>query len=485
VSGSGPVAAPRSRASLGRTTLLMTPLQLVLRLTEAAFPLFLAAWFGSSAETDAYVLTATVFGLAGALLFSAYRDSAIVPVLTEVRLRRPRELARVQGALVVHTALVALACAALVAVPVAIWFQLRYPPPLRALALSFILPFGLHLVCCTLGFLLVALLHVAHRFAIAAIASAIGKATTLTALALVHEQTGVVGIPWCQAAGEAVAVLALALFALRVARLRIQLDTSRPEPLRRFAALALAQVAGGAMTRLNPLVDQLFATFLAVAGGATLLKLTADAAGAPTSLLQAALLPVLLSHLSEDFTRGDLPRFRRTVARSLRMVLPLLAIVSALIILLHRPLLTLLFQRGAMTAADIDRMGLLFVCHVVGVVPFGALLLLARAHVAAGNTRLLLPLGALNAGLNLVLNLLLSGPLGLAGIALATSATHAVVAAVFGWRLRQLLAAGSAPALQGGPTARTRNSQLPSRATTGSRRSGDSGRRPGWPRTST
>jgi putative peptidoglycan lipid II flippase len=477
-------AEPAGRPSLGRTTLLLTPLQLLLRLTEAAFPLFLAAWFGSSAETDAYVLAATVFGLAGALLFSAYRDSAIVPVLTEVRLRRPRELARVQGALVVHTAVVALACAALVGGLVAVWFQLRYPPPLRSLALSFIAPFCLHLVCCTLGFLLVALLHVAHRFAIAAVASAIGKATTLTVLALVHERAGVAGIPWSQAAGELVALLALALFAVRVARLRIHPSTSRPEPLRRFAALALSQVGGGAITRLNPLVDQLFAGFLALGGGATLLKLTGDAAGAPTSLLQAALLPVLLSHLSEDFARHDLPRFRRTLTRALRVALPLLLAASALLILVHHPLLALLFQRGAMTADDIDRMSPLFVCHLLGLAPFGALLLLARAHVAAGNTRLMLPLGALNAGLNLLLNLLLCGPLGLAGIALATSASHTVVAAVFWWRLRPLLAGAPTLLPQGDPALRTRNSQLPSRAATSSRLCGASDRQPGEPRNS-
>ena len=79
--------------TLARTTLLLTPLQLVLRLAEAAFPLFLAAWFGSSAETDVYVFAATVFTLAGALVFAAYRDSALIPILTELRLRRPARAA--------------------------------------------------------------------------------------------------------------------------------------------------------------------------------------------------------------------------------------------------------------------------------------------------------------------------------------------------------------------------------------------------------
>jgi putative peptidoglycan lipid II flippase len=194
-------------------------------------------------------------------------------------------------------------------------------------------------------------------------------------------------------------------------------------------------VGGHALTRLNPLVDQVFAGALAVAGASTLLKLTSDAALAPTSLLQAALLPALLSHLSEDFARLELRRFRRTVVRSLRIVVVVLAAVAGGMILLRRPLLELLYLRGAMTPADIEAMGPVFLCHLLGVPAFGALLIVARAHVAAGNTRLMLPMGALNAGLNLALNAALVGPLGLAGVALATSLTHAIIAVVFWQRL--------------------------------------------------
>jgi putative peptidoglycan lipid II flippase len=449
VSGGGPArilppglpAGPRQHRSLGRTTLLLTPLQLVLRLTEAAFPLCLAAWFGSSARTDVYVFAATVFTLAGALLFAAYRDSALIPILTEVRLRRPAELPRVRGALVVYTALAAAAFAVLMGALAAAWFQLRYPAALRPLALALILPLCLHLVFLALSFLLVALLHAEHRFVAAAVAFAAGKGGTLLLLALVEGRGGVVGIPWAQAGGELAALVLLALLA-RGSGLPIRLTTSRPRPVRRFAALTLSQVGGHAITRLNPLVDQLFAGTLAVAGASTLLKLAGDASLAPTSLLQATLLPVLLSHLSEDITRRDRERFRATVRRSLAVVLPLLVLAAAGMIALRRPLLELLYLRGAMTPAQIDQMTPVFLGHLLGLPGFGALLLLARAHVAAGNTRLLLPLGALNATLNIALNAALMPLLGLPGIALATSATSTTIALVFWLRLRPLLQRG-------------------------------------------
>jgi putative peptidoglycan lipid II flippase len=73
--------------------------------------------------------------------------------------------------------------------------------------------------------------------------------------------------------------------------------------------------------------------------------------------------------------------------------------------------------------------------HLVGAAPFGALLVLARAHVALKNSRIMVSMGVLNASLNLVFDLVLVRVLGLKGIALATSLTHLVVAMVFWYRL--------------------------------------------------
>jgi putative peptidoglycan lipid II flippase len=99
------------------------------------------------------------------------------------------------------------------------------------------------------------------------------------------------------------------------------------------------------------------------------------------------------------------------------------------------------FLHGAMDEAAVEQMTALLPWYLVGLVPFGALLVLARAHVAVQNSRIMRSMGLLNAACNLGLDVVLVGPLGLRGIALATSITHAVVALAFWWRLRPALAA--------------------------------------------
>ena len=70
-------------------------------------------------------------------------------------------------------------------------------------------------------------------------------------------------------------------------------------------------------------------------------------------------------------------------------------------------------------------------------------MILARAHVSLGNSRILVGMGAINAVLNLALNFILVKPLGLAGIALSTSIVSAVVAVVFWIRLERVAPAAS------------------------------------------
>jgi putative peptidoglycan lipid II flippase len=84
-----------------------------------------------------------------------------------------------------------------------------------------------------------------------------------------------------------------------------------------------------------------------------------------------------------------------------------------------------------MDDVGVERMAEILVWALVGVAPFGALLVLARAHVAQQNSRIMPAMGVLNCALNAGLNLLFVRVLGLSGIALSTAMTHLVVAIVF------------------------------------------------------
>lgn len=421
------VAPPR----IVRTALVLLPLQILLRGGEALIPLFLAAWFGRSPETDLYYLLSAYFVFAGAILTGAFQDSAAVAVLVDVGLREPARLPRVAGALLGYTLAIGAAVGAVMGLLAAI--PLGFTSPSPAVALRLVLLMSIGMVATAVRAFYVGLCNARGVFHAHPIGSGIGAVATWTILVFGRHALGVVSIPLALLAGEIVAIVVLSSLARRLLGHRIVPSLERSEPIRRIVALVRLEVVGTLITRINPVIDQLMAGLAAVVGGGTLVRYASDVASLPTSLLQATLFPVLLTRLAHEAARPC--EFLTTIRRTLAAVIGLSLGVAALVAVFRVPLCRLLFAHGSMDAAGVQRIADILPWALAGVAPFGALLVLARAHVALQNSRIMPSMGVLNAALNALFNALFVGPLGLAGIALSTSITYAVVAVVFWVRL--------------------------------------------------
>lgn len=435
-----------ARRSIARTALLVLPAQVGFRAIEATLPLLYAYWFGRGDATDVYVSSWTVFAFAGSLVFSMHQDSSLIPILAEERLRRPKGLPRLRGTILAHTWAIGTALALLVGALALAWFRFRYADAAFASAAKMTPPFVALLVAMSTRTFFSTLCVVERQFFIQPIASFCGMLANIGILAATHSSIGITFAPVASLVGEVLTASLLAFFAIKNLGLRVELCFDRPEPLFAIARLASSEVGGGAVTRVNPLVDQLMAGLTGVLGGVTLLRLSNDVATLPTSLVQAALLPVLISHLAEDFAKRDLVTLRRTVVRALASMIGLLLVASVLLFVVRGPLLRLIFLHGEMDAAGVERMAQLFPYHLVGLAPFGALLVLARAHVATKNGKIMLSMGIINAATNITGNLVLMRFLGLEGIALSTSLVQVVIAIVFWFRFEARLAAVRAEA---------------------------------------
>ncbi len=426
----GPGADAARQPGLARTALLLLPLQAIFRGGEALLPLFLAAWFGRNEETDLYYLLAAYFVFAGAIITGAFQDSAVVPVLIEVESREPARFSAIAGALLGHTLLIGAsvaggmgAMAAVVALVVS---------PARGLALELVAVMSLGLVAAAVRSFYVGLLNARGVFHAHPIGSGLGMAVTFAVL-YAGRAAGVGVVPAGLLAGELVSVSMLTIFARRAVKTGLVPSLARPEEVRRIFSLVRLEVAGSLITRINPVIDQLMAGLASVVGGGTLLRYAGDVASLPTSILQAVLFPVLLTRLAREAKRPA--EFAATTRRTLLAVVCLLAGFSALFVAFRMPLCSLLFLHGAMDPAGVARIAGILPWALAGAAPFGALLVLARAHVAQQNSRIMPSMGVLNSALNAAFNLLFVRSLGLAGIALSTSLTYVVVAVVFWIRL--------------------------------------------------
>ena len=427
---------------LVRTSLLLLPLQIVLRGGEALMPVLLAAWFGRSRDTDFAMLALAASALVGSLVFQSFQDGSLVPIVLETKTHEPSRVARLRGALVAYNAAIGAGLALLLLGGGLLAAALVDHGASFALATRMLPLLALQLALLGQRTLQVTLLHTERRFYATPVISFVGIVVNLTTVAWLHERWGVATIALGLAVGEACALGAAWIATHLVYPIEFHYSFERSAPLRKFWRLVSAEVGGSAITRVNPLADQLVAAFAGVAGGGTLLRYSNDVATVPTSLLHATLLPVLVAHLSHVRHAGQRPSvrlFRKTVRRTLAWVVLLLCAASVLLYAIRLPLLQLAFLRGAMDALGVQTMADVLPYHLLGLPSFGVLLVLARAHVSLQNSSILVRLGIFNASCNLLLNAMLVGPLGLRGVALATSITHTAVAVVFAWLLTRKL----------------------------------------------
>ncbi|HEY4016531.1 MAG TPA: lipid II flippase MurJ [Polyangiaceae bacterium] len=426
-----PAGARSPPPSMARTALALLPLQALFRGSEALLPLLLAAWFGRTVETDLYYLLASYFVFAASIITGLYQDSGAVAVLVDVEARSPALLPEVAGSLLGHTLAIGAASAFGLGAVAALVAASTSRLPYLALELVALMSVGTFAIAVRSFY--VGLANARGAFTAHPIASGVGMGLTWVVLFVGRGALGVRSVPLAMLSGELLAIAILASTTRRRLGARLVPTLARSEPVRRIFRLTRLEVAGSLTTRINPVIDQLMAGLTGVVGGGTLVRYAADVASLPTSILQAVLFPVLLRRLALE--SREPARFLATTRRTVGTVVAAVAVFALAFGLVRAPLCRLLFLRGAMDAAGVARIAAILPWALAGAAPFGALLVLARAHVARQNSRIMPGMGVLNAGLNAGFNALLVGPMGLSGLALSTSLTYAVVAVVFWVRL--------------------------------------------------
>ncbi len=146
-----------------------------------------------------------------------------------------------------------------------------------------------------------------------------------------------------------------------------------------------------------------------------------DAMQLPETIIGTAFGLVAFPTFAGMAASGNRDGLRRTLGESLRTVLALAVPAAAGLVLLGRPLLALLYQRGEFDAAATEGVYRALRMYALGLAGHSCLELAARAYFAEKDTVTPLLLAAGSAILNIILAILLMAPLGYPGLALANS----------------------------------------------------------------
>jgi len=269
-----------------------------------------------------------------------------------------------------------------------------------------------------MGAVATSVLNAGGRFAASAIAPIVYNLAIIGGALILAPTYGVEGLAVGVVAGS-LGHLLVQLRPLRLLGFRYapRIDTDDPQA-RRALVLMAPRAFGLGANQVTFVVVTALASTLAVGAVAdfniafTLLQIPIGVIGVPLGI-------VLLPSLSRDAAVGRETEFAALLTRALRLILYVMIPIAGLTAVLRRELVQLLFGGGQIGEADLTIIATTLLWFLVGLAAHALIAVLARAFYARQDTLtpVLVAVGAVIA--NTTLAVLLVGPLGLSGIALA------------------------------------------------------------------
>ncbi|WP_447971997.1 murein biosynthesis integral membrane protein MurJ [Nitrospira sp. Kam-Ns4a] len=397
------------------------------RVLGFARDMVLARLFGATPAADAFFVAYRIPNLLRELFAEGSMSSAFIPVFTEYHtLRTKRDAWELASAMftTLLTLLTLVTLLGIAAAPAIVWMLApgfhEDPAKLGLTTLLTQLMFP-YLLCISLAALAMGILNSVRAFAAPAFSPVLFNVCIIGFALFLSPRLPepIFGV----AAGVVIGGLGQFLIQLPGLRRRGLLFGWRFEPghpgVRRIGTLLVPSLLGMSVTQVNITVSTILASFFA--GGPTYLFYGMRLIQFPLGIFGVALATAILPTLSAQAAKGSLEELRGTLAFGLRMILFIILPSMLGLILLRHPIVHLFFEHGTFTAADTAATATALLCYAVGLWAFAGVRIIVAAFYSMQDTRTPAIAAAIAVAGNLLLSLLLMGPLQYAGLALATA----------------------------------------------------------------
>lgn len=188
--------------------------------------------------------------------------------------------------------------------------------------------------------------------------------------------------------------------------------------------------------QINTFVDKSFASKL-VEGSIAALNYADKIKVFLVSIFSIAIVTIIYPVLSKAVSEKRMDDLKRIVAKAINMILILFMPITAGALLLAKPAMTVIYMRGQFDATSLNMTVIAFIMYGIGIMFIALRDVITRVFYSLQDTKSTLIVGAIAVSLNIVLNFLLVGPMGHAGLALSTSIAAIVSIPLFLFFLRK------------------------------------------------
>ena len=432
----------KASGAMAAATLLSRLLGMVREMVYAGF-------MGDSPVAGAFKLAFTIPNLFRRLLGEGALTAAFIPIFTakekthgEAEMWRAAN-AVISGLVIVAAGLIGLTMIGLSLALSAHQFSENTDLMLRLLRVMF--PYML-LVCVAAAFM--GMLNARGHFFIPAMGATMLNVVMIASVLWLAPRMGL-ALPEDQRLSRQVFALAFGVLVAGVAQAAFQLPTLRSEGFRyRWVSPWKNETTRLVTTRMIPGIIGVAAfqlNVLLVQGLAFAINPQINASfdyavrlmELPQGMFGISLATFLLPVLSVLALEKNYPEFCSTLREGISTLLFANLIAAILLVVLAEPIVRLIFERGAFTAASTERTALALLCLAPGLVAFSTVNILSRAFFALGDTRTPMKISLACLILNLLIAIALILPLKQGGLGIANTLTSVCNAGLLFFALRK------------------------------------------------
>ena len=210
----------------------------------------------------------------------------------------------------------------------------------------------------------------------------------------------------------------------------------KDEGLHRVLLLMGPGTIGMAATQINVLVNSILATGEGT-GAVSWLDFAFRLMYLPIGLFGVSIATAATPAISRMVAERDFARIRSTLANAIGLMLLLNLPATIGLIVLARPIVAVIFQRGNFTAADSIATAAALQLYAIGLIGYSIVRIISPTFYAVGRSRIPVMVSAGSVVVNIILNVTLVRTLGYRGLALGTSITAIINASVQLFLLRR------------------------------------------------
>jgi putative peptidoglycan lipid II flippase len=450
---------------IARSAGLISIATMASRVLGVARETVMAAIFGagSGPEMDAFNVAFRVPNLLRDLFAEGAMTAAFVPTFTATLAAHGREGAWRLGNLVINALLIVTSLLVVIGIvfarpitrAMASGREFADVPgklELTALLTQLMLPF---LITVAVAVAMMGMLNSLRRFFIPALSPAMFNIATIACALLLVPVMPSVGLPPVAAVAIGAVLGGLGQIAVQWVVLRREgyryraiVDFSDPG-LRQILRLMGPGTLGLAAIQINVFVNTYLAT-TQPQGAVSWLNYAFRLMYLPIGLFGVSIATAALPEIARQAAAGDRAAMRHTVARSVRLMLMLNVPATVGLIVLARPIVECLLERGRFTASDTAATAAALMFYAPAMIGSSIVKIASPTFYALKDARTPLFVSLATVAINLALNSMLVQVLGFRGLALGTSVASLVDAGMLLWLLQRRIGTVEDRSMTGG-----------------------------------